>query len=353
MSTLTHDATADTPPLVGRFGLGWALVSAASFGMSGALGRGLMDAGWSAGAAIFVRVLIGALVLAVPAVRALRGRWGLLRRNAVHVLLYGGVAVALCQVSYFSAAQTIPVGIALLIEYLAPVAVVVWVWLVHGRRPRPLTYAGGAVALGGLVLVLDVTGSGGPLDLVGVGWALLAMVGAATYFVLSADEGTGLPPVALAGSGMLVGASALGLLGLVGVMRFDVSTTAPTYPTLGAVPVWLPLLLLGVVTAATSYLTGIEASRRLGSRVASFVALSEVLFAMLFAWLLLAELPRGLQLVGGLLVLVGVVVVKAAGEDDVAGAGPPDLVGTEGTEQAGQDEAPPRRVSCAGTSTSR
>ena len=67
---------------------------------------------------------------------------------------------------------------------------------------------------------------------------------------------------------------------------------------------------LGLVTAAFAYVTGIEAGRRLGSRLASFVALCEVLAAVVFAWLLLGELPRTIQLAGGVLVLAGVVVVK-------------------------------------------
>ena len=73
---------------------------------------------------------------------------------------------------------------------------------------------------------------------------------------------------------------------------------------------WVPLVLLGVVTAAVAYVTGIEAGRRLGSRLASFVALLEVLAAVGFAWLLLGELPRTVQLLGGVLVLAGVVTVR-------------------------------------------
>jgi drug/metabolite transporter (DMT)-like permease len=64
------------------------------------------------------------------------------------------------------------------------------------------------------------------------------------------------------------------------------------------------------VTAAFAYVTGIAANRRLGSRLASFVALGEVLAAVLWTWALLGELPRTIQLAGGLLVLAGVVVVK-------------------------------------------
>ena len=72
----------------------------------------------------------------------------------------------------------------------------------------------------------------------------------------------------------------------------------------------MPLLLLGLVTAALAYVTGVAAGRRLGSRLASFVALSEVVAGVLWAWLLLGELPLPVQLLGGLLILAGVVCVK-------------------------------------------
>ena len=83
---------------------------------------------------------------------------------------------------------------------------------------------------------------------------------------------------------------------------------------------WLPLLGLGVVTAALAYVSGIAASRRLGSRLASFVALLEVLFSLVFAWLLLDQLPRAVQFLGGALIVAGVVVVKL-GERGTAAVG--------------------------------
>ena len=51
-------------------------------------------------------------------------------------------------------------------------------------------------------------------------------------------------------------------------------------------------------------------ARILGSTVASFVGLTEVLFAVLFAWLLLGELPGLVQLAGGVLIISGVVAVR-------------------------------------------
>ena len=289
-------------------GLAFALVSAATFGLSGPLARPLLEAGWSPGAIVLIRISIAALVVLPFGVVSLRGRWAVLRRNAGLVTVYGVLAVAGAQFCYFSAVAHMQVGPALLIEYTAPAAVVCWQWLRHGQRPGRVTLIGAALAGVGLVLVLDLV-SGADLDPVGVLWALAAMVGAATYFVISADEDNGMPPMVLAAGGLMVGGVALGLAGLVGLLPMEAATTAVAYAGVD-VDWWVPLVVLGVVTAAIPYTTGIAAGRRLGSRLASFVALTEVVAGVLFAWLLLDELPRPIQLVGGLLILAGVVGVK-------------------------------------------
>lgn len=301
---MTHDAGASRTGA----GLVLAFASATTFGMSGVLARGLLDTGWSAGAAVTVRTVIAATVLLVPGMLALRGRWHLLRDNAGLVTIYGISAVAGAQLCYFYAVTYMQVSVALLLEYTAPVAVVLWLWLRHGHRPSGLTVLGAAIAAGGLVLVLDVI-SGAELSTVGVLWALGAMVGAASYFIISADESNGLPGISLAAGGLFVASAVLGLAGAVGVLPLRAATAPAVYDG-HSVPWWLPVLALGLVTAAFAYVTGIAAGRRLGSRLASFVALGEVLAAVAFAWLLLGELPRPVQMVGGLLVLAGVVVVK-------------------------------------------
>lgn len=307
MTTLTRDATVVPVSRTGP-GLVLALTSAAAFGLSGALARPLMDAGWTAGAVVLVRIAIGAVVVLPFGLVALRGRWSVLRRNAGTVLLYGVLAVAGAQFCYFSAVRTMEVGPALLIEYTAPAAVVVWMWLVHSQRPGRVTVLGAVVAAVGLLLVLDLF-SGADFDLAGAAWALAAMVGAAAYFVISADDRGGLPPMALAAGGLVVGGTFLGLLALLGLMPVETVDTQVTYA--GAdFGVVVPLVLLGLVTAALAYGTGIAASRRLGSRLASFVALSEVVLAVIWAWALLGELPSAVQFLGGALILLGVIGVK-------------------------------------------
>lgn len=321
MSEIANDARESRQSRMAA-GLLFALASAASFGLSGSLARGLLEQGWSAGAAVTARVLLAALVLVVPALVALRGRWMLLRESAGLVLAYGLVAVAGCQLSYFFAVSYMQVGVALLIEYTAPVAVLAWMWLRHGQQPTRRTIVGAGIAAVGLVLVLDLL-SGASLSLPGVLWALGAMVGAATYFILSADEDNGLPPIVLAAGGLTAGGVGLLLAGLIGILPMRASTADVAFRGV-TVPWWLPVAALGVVTAAIAYVTGIAASRRLGSRLASFVALTEVVAALVFAWLLLGELPGWVQGIGGLLIVGGVVLVKlgeprlAVGEAEAA-----------------------------------
>ena len=294
-----------------RATLGFALAigSAVSFSLSGPLARGLLDTGWNPAGVVLVRIAIAALVLLPFGVRALGGDWSPLRDNWRTVTLYGVLAVAGAQFCYFSAVANMAVGPALLIEYTAPAAVVVYLWLRHGQRPGRLTVVGAGVAAVGLVFVLDLLGGDSNVSLVGALWSLGAMVGAASYFIISADTDNGLPPITLAAGGLFIGGMALGILALVGLLPITVATASTTYAGHGF-PWWAPLVALGLVTAAAAYVLGIAGTRILGSRVASFVALSEVVAAVILAWLLLGEVPATIQTVGGALVLIGVVGVK-------------------------------------------
>lgn len=303
-------------------GLLLALLSAASFGTSGSFAGSLLAAGWSPGAAVTVRIGLAALALTIPAVVQLRGRWGEVRRNAGVVVVFGLVAVVAAQLFFFLAVQRVPVGVAILLEYSGVLLVVGYLWWT-GQRPGPLTVVGGVVALAGLVLVLDLLG-GVSLDPIGVLWGLCAAVGLATYFVISGRAEAQLPPLAVAWAGMVVATVALLLVGLVGILPFR-AATAPVVMN-GAQVSWLvPVLGLSLVAAAVAYVSGVAAVRLLGSRVASFVGLTEVLFAVLFAWQLLGQTPTPVQAIGGVLVLAGVALVRAdrSAIATVAGGQPP------------------------------
>ncbi|MFC3503132.1 DMT family transporter [Micromonospora krabiensis] len=305
------------PPAVG-VGLGLALLSAVTFATSGTFARSLIEGGWSAPSAVIARVGIAALVVAVPAALSLRGRWHVLRRNLGTIGVFGLLGVALAQVCFFNAVRYLPVGVALLLEYLGIILVVAWTWLVHGQRPRRLTVAGSAAALAGLVFVLDLTGAG-RLDPLGLLWGLGAAVGLAGYFVLAGRVDAELPSVVLASGGMAVGAAALAALGLIGVLPLNATFGAVEFA--GQHTSWLvPIAGLSLVAAVVAYLTGIAGARILGPRLSSFVGLTEVMFAVLIAWLVLGELPTVVQLLGGALIIAGVALVRV---DELRGSRAP------------------------------
>jgi drug/metabolite transporter (DMT)-like permease len=299
----------------GGMGLTLALLSAASFGTSGTFASALIDGHWSPAAAVLGRTTLAAVALTVPAVLALRGRWRLLRRHAWRVLAFGLIAVAGCQLCYFNAIERMPIGVALLLEYLGAVLVVAWMWARHGQRPRRLTVAGAFCAIAGLAMVLDLTGSA-RINPVGVLFGLLAATGLAVYFVLSAaQDAEPLPSVVMAWASMCVGAGGLALLGGLGVL--PLRTGAGQVLIVGHQVSWLlPVIGLALVSSVIPYVSGIGAARRLGAKVASFVGMAEVLFAILFAWLLLGQLPSGLQFAGGAFIVAGVALVRV---DELAG----------------------------------
>jgi drug/metabolite transporter (DMT)-like permease len=291
-----------------RSGWALALVSAAAFGTSGVFASSLLDAGWTAGSAVILRVGIAAIVLTPIALLQLRGRWSLLRQNAGTVLAFGVFAVAGAQLFYFLAVPELSVGVALLLEYSGVVLVVLWTWASSRRTPSALTLVGAVVAVLGLVLVLDVV-RGAELNALGVFYGLMAAVGLSVYFIVSARTDGALPPLVTAWAGMAVGAAALSLAALVGVLPWTTSTADVVL--FDRTTSWLvPVLGLSLVAAALAYVTGVFAVQRLGSRLASFTGLNEVLFAVAFAWVALGEQPSIVQGVGAVVVLAGIVLVK-------------------------------------------
>ena len=289
-------------------GLGVALFSSAVFGLSGSFAKSLLETGWTPGSAVAVRLSGAALVLAVPAVVALRGRWHQLKENWLTILLFGLIGVAGCQLFYFNAVARLSVGVALLLEYLAPTMIVLWLWAATRRRPRALTSIGTLLSLGGLVFVLDLTGAV-KVDFVGVLWGMAAAVCLVIYFFITAKQNDGLPPLVLAAGGLLAGAIVMWAAAAFGLLQMSFST-ADTHLGPWSTPWWVSVAGLVLLSTVLSYVTGIMAARSLGSKVASFISLTEVLFAVVWAWLLLSELPSPIQLLGGALIIFGVVLVR-------------------------------------------
>ena len=291
----------------GMLGIALGVAAGLAFGAGGVFVKPLLESGWSPGAAVLARISVAAVILAVPGLVALRFDLRPLWRARWTVLVYGLVAVAGVQFAFYASLERIPVSTTLLIEYLAPIALVLFAWLRTRRRPQAIVLAGSVLAIGGLVLVIGP--GGGSLDPLGLAFAAIAMIGVCVYYAIGEKAAEQLPPIALVAAGFVVGAVALGITGAVGLLPME--AVFIDVPFLGgSAPWWVPLLTVGVVSTAFAYVAGIAAIGMLGSRLAAFLGLSEVVFAGIVGWLLLGEALGPVQIFGGLLILAGIVCVR-------------------------------------------
>ncbi|TPX02679.1 EamA family transporter, partial [Schumannella luteola] len=142
----------------GLVGVVMGLAAGLAFGAGGTIVKPLFSEGWTPGAAVFGRLVVAALALAIPAIIAMRGELRPLLRAWRLVLAYAVLAVAGVQLAFYAAIERIPVGIALLIEYLAPVALLLLAWARTRRMPHRVVLVGAGLAVVGLVLVIGPSG---------------------------------------------------------------------------------------------------------------------------------------------------------------------------------------------------
>ncbi|RPF25157.1 threonine/homoserine efflux transporter RhtA [Streptomyces sp. Ag109_G2-6] len=323
-------------------GLGLALVSAVAFGGSGVAAKPLIEAGLDPLHMVWLRVAGAALVLSPLAWR----HRALVRRRPLLLAGFGLVAVAGVQAFYFASLSRIPVGVALLLEYLGPALLLGWIRFVQRKPVTRAAAAGAAVAVAGLACVVEIW-AGLSLDPLGVLLGLAAACCQAFYFVF-ADQGTDgedVPdPMGVIAYGMIVGALVMTVLARPWQMDWQV---LGGYAALGDLRVPALVLLGWVVLVATvaAYLTGVVSVRMLSPQVAGVVANLEAVVATVLAWVLLHEHLSTWQMAGGALVLGGAFIAQSsrpapvvAGESVLPEAG-------AGAGAAAEPDAEPERAS--------
>ncbi|MCX5197545.1 DMT family transporter [Streptomyces sp. NBC_00249] len=290
-------------------GLGLALVSACAFGGSGVAAKPLIEAGLDPLHVVWLRVAGAALVLSPLAWR----HRGLVLRKPLLLAGFGLVAVAGVQAFYFASLSRIPVGVALLLEYLGPALLLGWIRFVQRKPVTRAAAAGAAVAVVGLACVVEIW-AGLSLDLLGVLLGLAAACCQAFYFVF-ADQGTDgddVPdPLGVIAYGMIVGAVVMTVIARPWEMDWQVLGRDAA---LGDTQVPALLLLGWVVLVATvfAYLTGVVSVRKLSPQVAGVVACLEAVIATVLAWVLLGEHLSAPQIAGGALVLGGAFIAQSS-----------------------------------------
>lgn len=291
-------------------GLGLALGSAVAFGGSGVAAKPLIEAGLDPLHVVWLRVAGAALVM-LPV--AWRHRGLLLRRPAL-LLGFGLLAVAGVQACYFAAISRIPVGVALLVEYLAPALVLGWVRFVQRRPVTRAAAVGVVLAVGGLACVVEVW-AGLSFDAVGLLLALGAACCQVGYFVLSdqgSDAGDDAPdPLGVIAFGLLIGAVVLTVVARPWGMDWSVLAGSGDMDGT-AVPAWALIAWIVLIATVVAYVTGVLSVRRLSPQVAGVVACLEAVIATVLAWVLLGEHLSAPQIIGGAVVLAGAFIAQSS-----------------------------------------
>lgn len=300
--------------------VGYAMVTAAAllFALNGTVSKVVLSSGLSSLELTQVRAtgaFLGfALGLAVVNRASLRVR----PRELVYLAAFGVAGVAMVQWLYFVSIDRLPIGIALLIEYLAPILIALWVWAVLKQRVRRRIWAALVLALAGLSLVVEVW-SGISLDGLGLVAALSAAVAYAVY-VLMAEHAVGRrDPASLLCYGFLFAAIFWSIVQP--AWRFPAELLDDDVSLLGRLarfesPFWLLLLFVVVVGTMLTFLLVTAALRHVSATRVAIIAMLEPVAAGLVAYAWLGESFGGLQLLGGGVVLAGIVLAQTARPQD-------------------------------------
>ncbi|MDQ1483420.1 MAG: hypothetical protein QOF35_1496 [Actinomycetota bacterium] len=278
----------------------------------------------SAGTAL---VLLGITALSRPA--SLRTS----RRELGFLVLYGVTGIAMVQWLYFVALQRMPVGIALLFEYTAPLMVALWVRFVQKEPVKSRLWLGLACALGGLALVAQFW-KGMTLDPIGLVSAVGAGAALACYYLMGEHGQRERDPISL--MGFSFGFSAI-LWAIVSPWQaFPFARLADTVDLPGALPggapLWLMVVWIIVLGSVAPFLFVLLAVARLGPARVGLIGMLEPVGAGIIAWVLLGESLNKVQIVGTLIVLVGIVLAETARQP--AGPRPDDEREAAGPQHA-------------------
>jgi drug/metabolite transporter (DMT)-like permease len=311
-------AEAEVPESRRRPLLGYTLVLAAValWSVHGTVAKVVMESGGLSSLRLAEVRAAGAGVILLGAVALLRPRTlRLSAREGVYLLVFGIAGLAFVHFFYFAAIARLDIGVALVIQYLAPVLVAAWArFFVHEPMRRRIWLAL-ATSFLGLCLVVEVW-SGLALDALGVAASLACAVSYALY-LLMADHSLrrGRDVYSLLAWGFLFAT----LFWTVaqpwwgfprGVVLEDASLLGRLAEVQG--PVWLLLAYVVVAGTVVPFILMVSALRHITPTRAAIAAMAEPVLASLVAFVWLGEELGAAQVAGGFLVLTAVGLAQTA-----------------------------------------
>ena len=299
-----------------RPGVGYAMIVSAAilFAVNGTVSKVVLQSGVSSLELTQVRATGGflgfALLLALTRRRTLR----LTRRELPYLVVFGIAGVALVQWLYFVSIGRLPIGIALLIEYIAPILIALWAWAVFKETIRRRIWLALVLAVGGLAIVVEVW-SGVTLDGLGVAASLAAAVAYAVYVLMAEHAVRWRDPASLTAYGFLFAGLFWAVVQpwwLFPAGRLDDSVSLLGHLERFELPVWLLLLYVIVAGTMITFLLVAAALRHISATRVGIVAMLEPVGASAVAYAWLGESFGTAQLVGGGIVLTAILLAQTA-----------------------------------------
>jgi drug/metabolite transporter (DMT)-like permease len=251
------------------------------------------------------------LLLIVLATRP--GAVAITPRELVLVAALGVGGLALVQWSYFFAIHRLPIGEALLIQFVAPLLVALWARFAFQERVRRRLWVALVLSLAGLVLIVELWR--GRLDGAGIAVAWIACLSFA-FYILLADVGTRRrDPISLLAWAFLF--AALFWAVVEPWWTFPHHVFGGSTPLLGHLnglhaPLWLLVAWMVVLGSIVPFTLVVAALPRIGATRTAIVAMLEPVFAIFVAWVWLGESLDAVQLVGAALTLAGIALAQTA-----------------------------------------
>lgn len=308
--------TAGEAPRVRNPLLGYAMVLAATcmWGINGTVSKAILGDGLSSLRLTEVRSTAAAVVLAAVLVVTEPSRLRVRRDEVLFLLAFGIFGLAMVQWLYFFAIHRLEIGIALLIQYTAPVLIALWVRFVVKEPVRRRIWVALILALAGLSLVVDLW-SGFSLDVVGAVAALAAAVAFALYILLAEHAVGHRDPVSLLCLGFAIAAVFWAIVqpwwtfpG--GIVDDSVTLDGALFTT--TTSVWVLMLTMIIVGTVVPFLLLVGALRHISATRVGVTAMFEPVAGALFAYAWLGESLTTTQLIGGAIVLAGILLAQTA-----------------------------------------
>ncbi|CAB4337949.1 unannotated protein [freshwater metagenome] len=285
------------------------LISASmGFALGGIAAKVLREANMDAFRLTQIRTSSAALILLAYILLKDKSQLKATRSEIKDLIIFGVIGIAAVTSFYFFAIKYLYVSVALIIEFTAPIWIVLYLKFVKRKSVPPTMWVGITFAFSGLILISQIW-SGSSLHPLGVFVAFLDALALALYFIFADRLSQTRSSISLITWGMSVAAIFFALI--LPWWNFPFEFLTDTYSLQGelsaySAPGWALILWIVVIGTVIPYLLTVTAIRELSASTSSVIGMIEPVFAGAIAWWLLSEAFNTVQLIGCCVVLIGI-----------------------------------------------